>query len=364
MIQNKEILVVGAGPVGLAAAIEIKRRGGTPRIIDSDDAPNPNSRALAINPRTLDLLGPSGAAQKLLAAGIKIRKLVVRRNEKIIAQLDLSIIPHRYNFLLSLAQHETEIILAETLAEMGIPVERNLGLVSLEMTPRPCARLSNGETYLPDMIIGADGAHSVVRKSLGINFNGEADEDQFGLADVTLENWPFDFQTVVLTVMDDHLAPFLPLAENFGRMITTRTDCLHNLPKDAVVKNVAWETDFKISYRQAESYQKQNVFIAGDAAHIHSPVGGRGMNLGIEDACWLAWLFEEGRESEFTALRHPVGTQVLKSTHAFTRFAKARGFWQDLAINIGLPILARLPFAQRRLFQNLTAQDTPPPPWL
>ena len=364
MIQNKEILVVGAGPVGLAAAIEIKRRGGTPRIIDANAGPNPNSRALAVNPRTLDLLGPSGAAERLLAAGIKIKKLVVRRDEKVIAKLDLSIIPHKYNFLLSLAQHETETILTETLAQMGVQVERNLSLVSLAMTPMPNATLSNGETYLPDFTIGADGAHSIVRKSLGINFMGESDEDQFGLADVTLENWPFDFQTVVLTVMDDHLAPFLPLAENFGRMITTRTDCLHNLPRDAQVKSVAWETDFKISYRHAETYQKQNAFIVGDAAHIHSPVGGRGMNLGIEDACWLAWLIDEGRENEYTSLRHPVATQVLKFTHAFTRFAKARGFWQDLAINIGLPILAHLPFAQRRLFHNLTAQDTPPPPWL
>ncbi len=364
MIQNKEILVVGAGPVGLAAAIEIKRRGGTSRIIDSNNAPNPNSRALAINPRTLDLLGPSGAGERLIAAGIKIRKLVVRRNEKIIAQLDLSIIPHKYNFLLALAQHETETILAETLAEMGVLVERNISLVGLDMVARPSATLSNGETCVPDFIIGADGAHSIVRKSMGLNFIGEIDEDQFGLADVTLENWPFDFQTVVLTVMDDHLAPFLPLAENFGRMITTRTDCLNHLPRDAQVKSVAWESDFKISYRQAESYQKQNVFIAGDAAHIHSPVGGRGMNLGIEDACWLAWLIDEGRESEYTSLRHPVGTEVLKFTHAFTRFAKARGFWQDMALQIGLPILAKLPFAQRRLFRKLSAQDTPAAPWL
>ena len=364
MIQNKQILIVGAGPVGLAAAIEIKRRGGNPRIIDSDSAANPNSRALVVNPRTLDLLGPSGAADKLVAAGLKIRKLVVRRNQKIITQLDLSIIPHKYNFILSLAQHDTEIILAETLRILGVKVERNVSLVGLEMSPRTCAILSNGEKLMSDFIVGADGAHSLVRKALGINFSGETDEDQFGLADVTLENWPFDFETVVLTVMDDHLAPFLPLGENFGRMITTRPDCLHNLPSDAQIKAVVWETDFKISYRQADSYQKQNVFISGDAAHIHSPVGGRGMNLGIEDACWLAWLIEEGRESEFTALRHPVGAQVLKLTHAFTRFAKARGFWQDLAINISLPILTRLPFAQRRLFHNLTAQNTPPPPWL
>jgi 2-polyprenyl-6-methoxyphenol hydroxylase-like FAD-dependent oxidoreductase len=364
MIQGKEIFIVGAGPVGLAAAIELTRRGARPRIIDADSGPNPNSRALAINPRTLDLLGPSGATEKLLAAGIKINKLVIRRNENLLATLDLSIMRHRYNFILSLAQHETEVILDKLLADMGVKVERNLRLEKLELLDRPHLTLSNGEEVAADIVIGADGAHSVVRKALDITFSGETDEEQFGLADATVEDWPFDFHTVVVTVMDTHLAPFFPLAEGFGRFVTTRTDCLAHLPRDARIKSVAWETDFKISYRQADTYQKRSVFIAGDAAHIHSPVGGRGMNLGIEDACWLAWLIDEGREKEFTMLRHPVGADVLKFTHTFTRFVRARGPMQDLALRLGLPLLALLPPLQRRLLRMLSAQDTPAPLWL
>ena len=125
-----------------------------------------------------------------------------------------------------------------------------------------------------------------------------------------------------------------------------------------------WQTDFKISYRQAASYQKDNIFIAGDAAHIHSPVGGRGMNLGIEDACWLAWLIEQGRAAEYTSLRHPVGSYVLRFTHRFTSFARTRGMVQDIAFGVALPVVARWPAAQRRIFSMLTAQDTPAPPWL
>ena len=364
MIQGKEIFIVGAGPVGLAAAIELKRRGASPRIIDADAGPNPNSRALAINARTLELLGPCGAAEKLLAAGLKLQKVVFRRNAHGIGKFDMASLPYRYNFLLTLAQHETEMILVKVLQGMGVEVERNLRAEKLEVLERPHLTLSNGEVISPDIVIGADGAHSMVRKALDIGFPGQTDQDTFGLADVEVQDWPYDFQTVVLTVMDDHLAPFLPLAEGYGRFITTCADSLKHLPADAKVTRVEWATDFTINYRQAETYQKRSVFIAGDAAHIHSPVGGRGMNLGIEDACWLAWLIDEGREKEFTTLRHPVGADVLKFTHTFTRFVRARGPLQDLVLRFGLPLLSHLPPLQRRFYNMLSAQDTPAPPWL
>ena len=367
MPQNTEhgdIFIIGAGPVGLTAAIELKRRGFAPRIIDANAGPNPHSRAMAINPRTLDLLGPSGITEALLAKGVHARRLVIRRNEKVLGRIDLSSIPHKYNFLLILSQHETEQLLESCLLGLGIKVERNLALLSCEGTEAPLLTLSNGEKVGPKIVIGADGAHSEVRKSLGIGFPGETDEDAFGLADVTLQDWPFDFETVVLTIMDGHLAPFLPLAENYGRFVTTKTDCMKHLPSDAKVTGVDWVTDFRISYRQAETYQQGNVFIAGDAAHIHSPVGGRGMNLGIEDACWLAWLITQTREREYTSLRHPVGADVLKFTHRFTAFAKARGPLQDIVINLALPVLSHSVVLQKRLFQNLTALNTPAPPWL
>ncbi len=367
MVQNigpGDIIVIGAGPVGLSAAIELKRRGFAPRIIDANDGPNLHSRAMAINPRTLDLLGPSGVTDALLAKGVHARRLVIRRNEKVLGRIDLSTIPHKYNFLMILSQHETEQLLERCLLELGIKVERNLALLTCEGTGTPLLTLSNGEKVRPKFVIGADGAHSVVRKALGISFPGETDEDAFGLADVALKDWPFDFETVVLTIMDNHLAPFLPLAENYGRFVSTLPDCLNHLPQDAKVTKVEWDTDFRISYRQAETYQRGQVFIIGDAAHIHSPVGGRGMNLGIEDACWLAWLIEQGREGEFTSLRHQIGADVLSVTHRFTAFAKARGPLQDIVIKLALPVLSHSVFLQKRMFQNLTALNTPAPPWL
>ena len=293
-----------------------------------------------------------------------MKKLVVRRNQKILAKIDLTLIPHRFNFLLILAQSKTEEIMAARLAESGVKVERGLSLESFEIQPNIKLKLSNKTLVEPKFLIGADGAHSIVRKTLNLGFDGETDTQVFGLADIELDDWPFPMDTIVLTILDTHLVPFVPMAEGFGRFISTRGDCLNSLPPDAKVKNIVWETDFKISYRQASSYQKGNVFIAGDAAHIHSPVGGRGMNLGIEDAFWLAWLIDQGRADEYTSLRHPVGEQVLKFTHKFTTFAKSRGPTQDMIIRLLLPIIAALPPAQRRIFRTLSALDTPPPPWL
>lgn len=362
--HDRRIFIAGAGPVGLTAAIELKRRGFTPRIIDPDSAVSVESRALAVNNRTLDLMEPSGVTDMMLAAGNRIKKVVLRRNEKIIARIDLTRIPHRFNFMLVLAQSKTEEILIHKLTQMGVELEKNVALENFSTGPEITCLLNNGQKAITDILIGADGSHSAVRKTLGLAFDGETDEQIFGLADVQLADWPFATDTVVLTVMDTHLVPYLPIAEGFGRFISTRGDCLNNLPKDASVRKVIWETDFKLSYRQVQTYQSGNVFLAGDAAHIHSPVGGRGMNLGMEDACWLAWLLEQGREAEFTQLRHHVGADVLKLTYNFTNFVKSRGPLQDFVFRFAIPLATKLPFIQKRAFNALTALDTPAPPWI
>lgn len=361
---NKRIFIAGAGPVGLTAAVELKCRGFAPRIVDPDKTVSAESRALAVNTRTLELMEPSGVTDMMLAAGNRAKHVVIRRNEKILAQIDLTQIPHRFNFMLVLAQSRTEEILIQKLHDMGVEVETNIALESFSDGAEIECKLSNGSIAATDFLFGADGSHSVVRKNLGLPFEGETDEQIFGLADVELDDWAFPTDTVVLTIMDSHLAPYLPMREGFGRFISTRGDCLNNLPRDAKVKKVIWETDFKLSYRQVQTYQQGNVFLLGDAAHIHSPVGGRGMNLGMEDACWLAWLLAEGREQDYSTLRHPVGADVLKFTHTFTSFAKSRGVLQDMFFQFGIPILTKLPALQRRAFNMLTALNTPAPPWL
>ena len=359
------ILIAGAGPAGLTAAIELKRRGFAPRIIDPDLAVSPQSRALAINPRTLDLLEPSGVTEALLAAGHKITGAIIRYEQTPLFKLNIGLAPHRFNFLLSLPQSETERILAAALRDRGVRVERGVALQSFN-ADGPKIRLHLDDATEPDtdILIGADGAHSTVRKGLGFGFPGESQPQVFGLADVELDAWPFPWDMAVATIRQDHVVILLPMREGFGRFISTRPGTLQLVPPEARVGKIVWETDFHISYRQVQSYQRAGVFLAGDAAHIHSPVGGRGMNLGIEDACWLAWLIAEGRTAEYTALRHPVGARVLRLTAPPTRLIASNGFVARALRRWIVPGVLATDWAQRRLLPSMLALDTPAAPWL
>lgn len=359
------ILIAGAGPVGLTAAVELHRRGFTPRIIDPDLAVSPESRALAINPRTLDLLEPSGVTEALLAAGIRIGSALFRTPERTLFKMNIGLANHRFNFMLCLPQSQTETILESALRARSIEVERGVALQSFAQDgPRIAAHLTNGSSAAVDYLIGADGAHSTTRKGLGLDFHGISAPQVFGLADVELDDWPFPWDQGVATLHADHVVIFFPMRIGFGRFITTCPDTMNHLPAIAKVRKCVWASDFHISYRQVSNYQKNNVFLAGDAAHIHSPVGGRGMNLGIEDASWLAYLIAEGRADSYSALRRPVGEKVLKFTAGPTGFISSKSFAARTMRRWVIPRLLGMEWLQRRLLPSILALDTPTAPWL
>jgi 2-polyprenyl-6-methoxyphenol hydroxylase-like FAD-dependent oxidoreductase len=366
--SDPEILVVGAGPVGLTAALELAQRGIAAHIIDDDAAPTPESRALGVNARTLELLEPSGATERLLAHGLRMVGLVLRMGGQELARVPLSDIPHRFNFMLVLPQSDIERLLIEALADRRIPIDWRTRLQSLDgNTDGHGCRLERDGTYTtvrPATVIGADGAHSTVRNSLGIGFDGESFPGEWGLADVVLADWPFPFDRGVITLDRHSICGFIPMAEGFGRFFCNHPDVLDRLPPDARVKSVVWQSTFRISFRQVSTYQQGNAFLAGDAAHIHSPVGARGMNLGIEDACWLAWLMAEGRTDEYTRLRWPAGRTVLDFTEQQTRQIVSRGLWADVIRRWLAPAILKLPAVRRRLLARVAGLDTPPAPWL
>ncbi|MEE8119689.1 MAG: FAD-dependent monooxygenase, partial [Gammaproteobacteria bacterium] len=206
-----QVLVVGAGPVGLAGALELRRRQVSLKIIEKELESSRTSNAVAINARSLELLEPSGATEKLLAAGTRIRRINQYFEGRKLASVDFSRMQHRFNFMLALPQNETEQILENVLNEAGVQVERGATLTAIEKTGQGVLATAERENQEPlqfntGFVLGADGLHSKVRQLAGIEFAGERYSDQFSLADVEID-WDFPYDEGQIFMRKDK--PFL-----------------------------------------------------------------------------------------------------------------------------------------------------------
>ncbi|APH72756.1 FAD-dependent oxidoreductase [Aquibium oceanicum] len=367
--RNLRILIAGAGPVGLTAALELARRGYRPRIVDEGDdlAPAVQSRALAVNARTLFLLEPSGVTEKLLAEAQQICEMRIGAGVRRLMTIDLLATDSRHRGMHALPQGRTERILAEALAAYGIAVEWRTECVAVSDPEIPVATLAlpdgsrKDEPF--DIVIGADGAHSTMRKSAGFDFPGSALSETFYLADYRYAA-PVDTSYAEARFFDPGVIARLPVSPSILRYVSTLPDFRERIEHPAPVDAVLWESDFHVSFRHTAQMAKGNIFLAGDAAHIHSPVGGRGMNLGIEDACWLAWLIDEGRTGEYTRLRLTAVETVLADTRRMTRLILMRNPILCALRNLAVPLLAAIPRVRQEGLNGVLGLDTPAPPWL
>jgi 2-polyprenyl-6-methoxyphenol hydroxylase-like FAD-dependent oxidoreductase len=368
--SDRSILIVGAGPVGLMAAIELGRRGFKPRLIDSEGGPTPleESRALAVNLRSLELLGPSGLDQRILAEAHQVRQMRMFAGDRPLATIDTMGVGGKYRGLHVLPLGRTERIQLQRLAELELAPEWRTGLEALSgPNGRPAATLvrpdGSREEASFDIVIGADGAHSAVRKAVGLPFAGTALEETFYIADYRYAE-DIDTSFGEAHFYDPGVIARLPVDQRTLRYVSTLADFAGRIKHPAAIESVPWETTFRVSFRHVERMSQGSVFLAGDAAHIHSPVGGRGMNLGFEDACWLAWLIAEGRESEYSALRLPAVKLVVDETLSNTRMILMKNPLTIALRNLALPIVTRLPWIRRNMVTSVVGLDTPPPPWL
>ncbi len=352
-----DVLIAGAGPVGLAMAVEVARYGLSVRIVDKNAQRTDKSKAIVIWSRTLEHFARMGCASQFLATGLKVPRATVVGNQKPIGHVEMSGLPTPYPFALLIPQSDTERLLEEYLATFGVKVERSTELKNFHPSAigdsvTSTLRHSDGreETVTSSWLLGCDGAHSTVRHQLGFTFHGDTLSSDWILADVHLSGVPATPEISIAWHSEGVLALF-PLSPSRYRIIANvgessslsePTPCpdptmeqvqqildVRGLP-GIRASDPVWLASFAINERKVSDYRSGRIFLAGDAAHIHSPAGGQGMNTGIQDACNLAWklaLVERGTCHDeplldsYSTERSEIARMVLEGTGKATSIA-------------------------------------------
>lgn len=375
-----DVLIVGAGPTGLALANLLKRSGIDPVIVDKLASGQNTSRSAVIHARTLDVLESIGVSERLVAAGLKLTRFSVRDRDRVLLRLRFDTLPTRYNFLLILSQDVTERILAEALAEAGGAVRWGCTVESLTETAKDIhasMATNQGKQMLhARYVIGADGMNSLVRKTAGIDFSGGSHEESFVLADVAM-NWEHGSDEVMLFLFPAGLLVIAPLMTGKYRIVAT----LENAPVQPSVADVQglvdsrgptgnvshisqvyWSSRFHVHHRVADHFHRRRYALIGDAAHVHSPAGGQGMNTGLVDACVLGRILcnaianhrDYSDLDHYEALRKPAAEQVLQLAERLTRMALIKSAPQRLLRNILLQTIGIFPSFRHRLQMDLS----------
>ena len=308
-MTDPQVLIVGAGPTGMTAAIELRRMGMDVRIVDKSDHMARYSQALVVQARTLEQFQRYGMADQVIAQGRKLREAKFFSEGKQIVDFKLDHMDGRYPFALFIPQSETEKLLNAHMEALGARAERGVELLELKRDPNLHATLRHPdgrtEEVAPCWVIGADGAHSTIRQKMGVAFEGGGVGLSFYLGDCEVEGPDVPDDELAIHVRHGDVLFLARLSDKLVRLIVAtheqpaadkRDITIEDLQRavdrmgvQARIKGAEWLTPFHVNDRQAAHYRIGNLFLAGDASHIHSPVGGQGMNTGIQDAANLAW---------------------------------------------------------------------------
>lgn len=374
-MSDTQVLIVGAGPTGLTLACDLLRRGVRVRLIDQALEPATTSRAIAVHSRTLEVFEGLGVAEALVARGNRLHDVNAYAHGQRIVRVSFDELDSPYPFVLALSQAETEALLRGRLKDLGGAIERGLTLTGLTQdeggVTATLARAGGGELAArARFVVGCDGAHSATRKAMGLPFSGDAFEERFLLADVRLE-WGLPDDELHVFFSEDGPLVVAPMPDDRKRVIASLP------PEDggegdagaaptlaqvqalldergpagasgAKASDLGWTSRFTIHERLVPEYRRGRVLLAGDAAHVHSPVGGQGMNTGIQDAVNLAWklaLVAQGRAADrlldsYHLERRAVAEGVVRATGMATQVATlrnpvARGLRDGLAAVLG-----------------------------
>jgi 2-polyprenyl-6-methoxyphenol hydroxylase-like FAD-dependent oxidoreductase len=379
-MNDTDVLIVGAGPTGLTLAASLLASGVRIAIVDAQAEGANTSRAGVINARSLEVLEGLDVTRRLVKEGIQAPIFTIRDGKRVLISIDFSHLPTTYPYSLMLPQNDTERILLARVVELGGEVLRPKVLTSVTQDANGAtATFAGGDTLHASYVVGADGMHSTVREQTDIKFDGDSYEQSFVLADVHMAGmtptaevilvWAKAGLTVIAPLPDGSFrivapledAPEEPSPELIQRLIDDRTDRLG----DMTVTDVVWGSRFRVHHRVANTYRTGRILLAGDAAHVHSPAGGQGMNLGIQDAVALAaaltTVLRGGPDAasndqaldDYAATRRPMAQGVISLTDKLTRLATAPAAVRPIR-NTLMGLAGRIPAVQRALAQRLS----------
>lgn len=376
------VLIVGAGPVGLLLANECARRGLKYRIVERRTELSVHSKALAIFPRTLEVLDMAGLVEPFLKEANPVTWVSITSGQHRLAHIQFAPDGTPYPYVAMVPQNVTEAILESELRRRGGAVEFGTEFLgfepNLEGGIASFNRNGTVERCATQFLVGCDGAHSAVRHLLTLPFEGAQYTALFLLADVeTNESLPAD----AMQLCSSRLGPLaiFPMSPHRRRIVATLAEpegdspslelvrrlLAERAPLGIEVRGVHWSSYFRVHHRQLSQLRVGNIFLAGDAAHIHSPFGGQGMNTGLQDVWNLAWKLDLASRDRATELlldsysleRRPIIARVIELTDRMTRTLGSTGLLSQCMRSVALPLASRLPGVQRAMVRRLAQLD-------
>lgn len=371
-----DVLIVGAGPVGLTAAIVLIQHGHDVTVVDRQAEGANTSRAAVVHPHTLELLEPYGVVDALVSRGVHTPTFTIRDRDDLLIAVPFSELPTRYPYTLMISQADTETFLLNQLEALGGKVVRPAAVTEIRQSADyAVATFTDGSQIRARYLIGADGMHSTVRDQTGIAFTGGTYGESFVLADVHLSGG-VPANEVILYFSPAGLVVVAPLPDGMYRIVATVDQAPHNpdvafvqslldergpQTRPAVVEDVVWGSRFRVHHRVADEFRNERVLLAGDAAHVHSPAGGQGMNLGIEDAVVLAEQLsqvldagaDEALLDEYAAARRRTAGSVVAMTSRLTELATASARRRPIRNRL-MRMAGKLPAVRRALAWRLS----------